>query len=176
MSTLDLNPTEVERCIRLAEVLIPGTETMPAVTSLPSFEGLLRTAVRACGFKDESIRKAIAALPSAVTWDNVKRFANESEENFHITAVLVSAAYYMAPQVLACLSYPVNRRYPARADEFAEEFGTGILDSVMEREPFHRVPHAQLDAALRKAANPTKPQPSDAIYPVSSLSEGQNHE
>ncbi|MFC9553592.1 hypothetical protein ACFTWF_22315 [Rhodococcus sp. NPDC056960] len=142
MSTLELHADDVERCTRLAEVLIPGTESMPSVRSLPSFEGLLRTAVRACGYEDKSIQRAIESLPSDIRWDSVEKHASESPEEFHLCAVLVSAAYYMAPQVLAGLSYPVNRRHPAKADEFAEEFGTGILDPVMEREKLFRDPRA----------------------------------
>ncbi len=140
MSDLPLEPADIDRLTRLAAALIPGTATMPGAGEVAAFDALLRTAVKACGYTDQEIRAAIEAIPPDVDWSGAKRLSADDPESFGIAALLVSAAYYMAPAVLDRLNYPTERRHPAGQEDFAEEYMTGVLDGVTERGPRYRDP------------------------------------
>lgn len=138
MSDLALKASDTAKLRALALVLIPGTATMPAIGALPSFDALLVTAVKACGYPDALLRQALDALPADVDWAGAKNFHAAERELFEPLSVLVSAAYYMAPEVLAMLKFPTDRRHPAGSEEFLEEYETGMLDPVVERGPRYR--------------------------------------
>lgn len=131
---------QIARLRALAAVLIPATADMPAADTLPGFDALLRTAVRACGYPLADIALSLDALPPAIDWDGAKAFATAQPDAFTIASTLASAAYYMAPPVLAKLKFPVERQHPAEVEEFVEEYETGILDAVSERGPRFRDP------------------------------------
>lgn len=140
MSELALGVADVERLTRLAAVLVPGTAAMPPASDIASFDGLLRTAVKACGYTDQEVRAAIEGIAPDISLSGAQRWAADDPESFGIAAVLVSAAYYMAPTVLERLNYPTERRHPAGHDDFAEEYMTGVLDAVTDRGPRCRDP------------------------------------
>ncbi len=124
----------------LAHVLIPGTADMPGVDALPAFDALLRTAVQACGYPVEELATSLEAIPRPIDWDTAKAFAASEPRAFDIVSTLATAAYYMAPQVLGKLRFPVDRQHPADVEEFLEEYETGILDAVTARGPLFRDP------------------------------------
>ena len=138
MSELVLTSADMAKLKTLGDVLIPGTATMPAIEALPSFNALLMTAVRACGYPEALLRRALDALPAQVDWAGAKTFHSDEREFFEPLSVLISAAYYMAPEVLAELKFPTDRRHPAGSEEFVEEYETGMLDAVTERGPIYR--------------------------------------
>ena len=140
MSDLALEPTDLARLTRLAEALIPGTATMPPPGGVAAFDGLIRTAVKACGYSPGEVRDALDAIPPDVDLDGAKAYADKDPEGFGIAAILVSAAYYMAPAVLEQIGYSTERRHPAGQEDFADEYGTGILDPVTDRGPRYRDP------------------------------------
>lgn len=153
MTDLDLSNDQVGRLTALAEVLVPGTATMPAPAALDAWEGLVRRAVRACGHGAELILRAVDGVDPAVDWDAAQAFATKDPEAFQVASQLVSAAYYMAPAVLAEIKYPTERRHPPRSEDFADEFTTGVLEPVMRRDPRYR------DSTGHGA--PTKASPGD---------------
>ncbi|GGF33905.1 hypothetical protein [Subtercola lobariae] len=171
MSEIELSERDVTDLKTFAGILIPGSDSLPTIDRLPAYEGLLRAAVAACGYSDDLIRAAIDLLPINMTWQSIEAYESEYPTSFATLAVLVSASYYMSPRVLAGLSYPVNRRQPARPDEFAEEFATGILDVMLEREPFFRDP---LSPEASAHVHHLTSQASDAIYPTTTLLDGKN--
>ena len=140
MSELVLGTTDVERLTRLAAVLIPGTAAMPPAGEVASFDALLRTAVKACGYTDGEVRAALDSIAPDIDWGGAQRLSADDPASFGIAALLVSAAYYMAPAVLEKLNYPAERRHPAGHDDFAEEYMTGVLDAVTDRGPRYRDP------------------------------------
>lgn len=131
---------QIARLRALAAVLLPGTAEMPAADALPTFDALLRTAVRACGYSGAEIAMSLDALPETLDWDTTKTFAAGEPDVFAIASTLVSAAYYMAPPVLRTLKFPIERQHPAEVEDFVEEYETGILDAVTERGPRFRDP------------------------------------
>lgn len=140
MSTLSLDATDIAALTALATVLIPGTAEMPAVGNLKAFDRLLRSSVAACGYADEQLRAALDAVPACMNWETSKAFATAEPGHFQIVSVLASAAYYMAPEVLNQLKFPIDRQHPAADDEFAEEYLSGILDPVIARGKRYRDP------------------------------------
>lgn len=138
MSDLALTASDAAKLRALGSVLIPGTATMPAVGALPSFDALLVTAVKACGYPEALLRQALDALPGDVDWAGARAFHATRRELFEPLGVLVSAAYYMAPEVLAELKFPTDRRHPAGSEEFIDEYETGVLEPVVERGPIFR--------------------------------------
>jgi hypothetical protein len=134
MTRIELEETQLTQMASLAAVLIPGTSTMPAVGELANYETFLRRAVRACGYETNDLLDAVNAIPQEPTWDSVSTWASEEPARFAIASQLVSSAYYMTPTALKGLGYPVERRQPAKPDDFAEEFMTGILDPILESE------------------------------------------
>lgn len=138
MSSLILQPADIVLLTRLAEVLIPGTEKMPAVGEIGDYDDLLRRAVAACGYTEADLRAAIDAIPAGVDWEGARAFSLAEPMRFGIVSVIVSAAYYMARPVLDRLNFPAERRHPAADDDFANEYMTGILDPVTERGPIYR--------------------------------------
>lgn len=135
------------KLVRLADVLIPGDGDMPAAGALPDLPELLRTAVAACAFSETEVHLALESLDRDVDWNGAKALADARPEAFHILGTLASAAYFMAPAVLAVLKFPMQRHHPAEVEDFVTEYETGILDPVTERgQRFREVP-ARADVA-----------------------------
>lgn len=138
MSDITLTPSDIAKLRGLATVLIPGTDAMPSIDELQTFDALLQTSVKACGYSDDNIRRALDAIAPEMDWAAAKALRSDMPESFEALSVFVSASYYMAPEVLGRLKFPIDRRHPAGPEDFLEEFETGILEPVMERGPRFR--------------------------------------
>ncbi|MFJ2684369.1 hypothetical protein ACIOYV_11590 [Pseudomonas sp. NPDC087342] len=138
MSRVSISSEATNALTSLAKVLIPGTDTMPAIDQLPMFESLIQVAVKSCGYTDEQIELAISNIPGDVDWVSAKKYSEEMPESFNIAATLASAAYLMAPPVLEGLKFPTDRRHPADVEDFLQEYDTGILEEVTNRGPRFR--------------------------------------
>ena len=123
---------------RLAAILVPGNTVMPPVERIHGFADLLRTAIKACGYPNSELRASLDALQLKIDWAGAAALAANRPQEFRIASVLVSAAYYMDPEVLAKLGYPADRQHPAELEEFVAEYETGILDAVAARGPRYR--------------------------------------
>lgn len=133
-----ITPLDLRRLRSLAAVLLPESGEMPGIGRLEGFDALLQRAVKACGYPEETLRQALDRLADAIDWESARALKRERPQHFDPLSVLVSAAYYMAPEVLAKLKFPTDRRHPAGVEEFLEEYETGILDPVIERGPRFR--------------------------------------
>ena len=140
MSDLQATETDVERLVALARVLIPGTAEMPAAPEIAGYEKLLRRAVKACGYLEPELQAALNAIPENADMASARAFSVTTPETFKVASTLISAAYYMAPDVLGRLKFPIDRKHPAADDEFANEFESGILDPVIARGQRYRDP------------------------------------
>lgn len=133
-----LSDEDVARLHAIADVLIEGTDAMPAPSAIDGYDVFLRRAVAACGHGAEALRVAIDAMPAAPDRASVEAFARDSGADFAIVGQMVSAAYYMAPEVLARLGFPADRRQPAEVEDFVNEYETGIFDPVINMAPRYR--------------------------------------
>lgn len=121
----------------LASALIPGAG------GLPDLDRWLDRALRAGGWPPPVLAAALAALPEAIDFDGAKRLATARPEAFAVLGTLVSAAYFMAPQVLRGLGFPEDRRNPAGTEDFLAEYETGVFEPMLSRAPMFRDPRQQ---------------------------------
>ena len=133
-----LSDEQFDRALRLATTLYPRTVDMPSPADIDRYATLLQKAITACGVPPLEIETAFSGIPETPTWNDARAFAAAVPSSFRIVSMLISAAYYMVPEVLACLRYPIDRQHPADVEEFVSEYETGILDAVIERGPCYR--------------------------------------
>lgn len=133
-----LSVDEVAAIARVAAVLLPGDGQAPGAATIPALNALIQQAAVALGSETDALRCAVALLPADITWDSVRDFAESHPEEFDIVSVAASGAYFMAPEALTAIGYPQGQRKAARIDQAADEIGSGVLDSVMERESMVR--------------------------------------
>jgi hypothetical protein len=133
-----LTSDQCEPLVRLAAVLIPAAGDMPAAYDVAGFSKLIINAARASGYTDQQVAAAVDGISDACDWASAEVFAQTEPANFHVASTLVSAAYFMVPEVLDKLGYPADRRQPAEVEDFVNEYETGILDAVTERGPRYR--------------------------------------
>lgn len=115
----------------LAQVLIPGTEKMPSVDRIAGFDALLIKAVKATALTEAEIGAVLDAIPATLDWETAKAFSKAQPALFETASTLASGAYLLAPEVLAALNFPTERRFPAGPMDFADEYETGIVEPVI---------------------------------------------
>lgn len=138
LTTGPLTGDEVAAITRVAEVLLPGDEQAPAAESIPALGALIQQAAVALGSEADALRSAVALLPTHITWDSIRDFAESHPDEFDIVSVAASGAYFMAPEALTAIGYPQGQRKAPRIDQAADEIGSGVLDLVMERDSMVR--------------------------------------
>lgn len=138
MAKVDLSPNDIQRLRALAVVLIAETDAMPSPANVEGYDAILVRAVAACGHSPADIAASIEALADRMDWTAAEALARNAPALFAIASQIVSAAYYMAPAVLAALGFPEDRRHPAEVEEFVEEYETGIFDPVVNSLPRYR--------------------------------------
>jgi hypothetical protein len=131
------NPTttlpDLERLIRLGDVLIPANETFPRFSNVEDIASFLRKSISACGRPAQVVEQALLAISDISDLESARQFRVEHPDHFAIASTIVAGAYYMSPDVLRLLNYPLEHQHPAGMEEFAEEYETGIVDPVIER-------------------------------------------
>lgn len=115
----------------LARVLIPGTEKMPPVDRIAGFQDLLARAVKAAALTEAEVGAVLDAIPEKLDWETAKALSKAKTALFETAATLASGAYLLAPEVLAALRFPTERRFPAGPMDFADEYETGIVEPVI---------------------------------------------
>jgi hypothetical protein len=127
------------RLARIADALIPGTDEMPAPSSLdigggqldvvlasrPDLAGALRRALEAAGDSDDAIA-FVTRLASA----------DAAAHEAFVTAVV--AGYYLHPEVQRRLGYPGQVGVVARVDTYPDYVHEGQLERVLDRGPIYR--------------------------------------
>lgn len=121
----------------LARALIPGAG------DLPDLDRWLGRALQSGGWPPPVLEAALAALLEDIDFDGARALATGRPEDFAVLSTLVSAAYFMAPQVLRGLGFPEDRRNPAGIEDFVAEFETGIFEPMLSRDPMFRDPRNQ---------------------------------
>jgi hypothetical protein len=138
-----LEPHDTMRLKALAAVLLPETAKLPSAAAIQSFDTLLSLAVKASAIPIADLRVAIGVLPDHLDLKSVEVFAATHPVHFENLSVITSGAYVMASEVLERLGFPADRRNPAGPMEAADEYETGILEPVINREPVFRDPRRQ---------------------------------
>ena len=130
---MSTSPHDLSRLAALARVLIPGTDKMPSAASIAGFDALLRRAIKAAALTEAEIVAMVEVLPAELDWGMAKALSTAKPAEFEMAATIASGAYLLAPEVLKCLDFPTERRFPAGPMDFADEYETGIVDEVVAR-------------------------------------------
>ncbi len=124
---------DLSKLAALAHVLIPGADNMPSVANVAGFDALLRRAIKAAALTEAEIAAMLDALPAELDWGAAKALSTAKPAEFEMASTIASGAYLLAPEVLSCLGFPTERRFPAGPMDFADEYETGIVDEVVAR-------------------------------------------
>jgi hypothetical protein len=124
---------ERETLRRLADILIPAAEGMPAASAAGAADDLLDTAINV---RPDFAPLLLRAARASVQLDPALAIAQLSQrdgEAFAALGLAISAAYYMSPAVLALLRYPGPTRRPFDPDAVPDFVTSGLLSPVLAR-------------------------------------------
>ena len=134
--------TQAERDVLLdiADVLVPATETMPALRDADSTGEWLD---RACAARADILPHlqhalhALAGVPALST--ALRRLHSEDRVTFDIVATIAAGTYYLVPRVRGLIGYPGQIRTPAPLELAADELSDEIFDGAMSYPGSYRV-------------------------------------
>ncbi|KWX64517.1 hypothetical protein [Mycobacterium sp. NAZ190054] len=126
--------TEAQRAVLLdaADILVPATDTMPALRAAdPAGEWL----GRACRARADLVGDLAAILDGLTAVDDLENAlrAMHSQERarFDVVATFVAGTYYLIPQIRELVGYPGQVRAPAPIDLAADELSDEIFEGAM---------------------------------------------
>jgi hypothetical protein len=127
------------RLAQIADGLIPGTEAMPAPSSLDIGGRQLDAVLASRSDLADALRRALKAAGDAddpIAW--VERLADADPQAHEALVTAVVAGYYLHPEVQRRLGYPGQVGEAVVADSFPEYVHDGLLERVYERGPIYR--------------------------------------
>jgi hypothetical protein len=136
---MTLNPGLRDRLVRIADSLIPGTDEMPAPSSLDIGGRQLDMVLASRPDLADELRRALEAADGA---DDAIAFvarlaaADAAAHDALVTAVI--AGYYLHPEVQRRLGYPGQVGEVARVDTYPDYAHEGQLERVLDRGPIYR--------------------------------------
>jgi hypothetical protein len=141
----DLNETERGQLLRIADILIPGTEVDTAARATSGYDDLLRTALAA---RSDAFTEITGFLADAADHDDaelsaeLRRRHTNGDPAFRALSAVIAGAYLLAEPTRVAIGYPGQHRDPPAIDLAADEIGSGILEPVIERGPIYVDPAA----------------------------------
>ena len=127
------------RLVHLADGLIPGTDAMPAPSSLDIGGRQLDAVLASRPDLADDLRRALEAAVDAddpIAW--VERLARADPPAHGALITAVVAGYYLHPEVQRRLGYPGQAGEVVVADSFPGYVHDGLLERVYERGPIYR--------------------------------------
>ena len=131
-----LSDAELTALLAIGDVLIPGTETMPALSAAPDIQRWIDRALAARrDVFDQlmSLAASLGQLDSASLSAELRRLSDEQPASFEPLSAVLAGAYLMVPAVRRAIGYPGQVRSFPPFDQAADEITSGILDPVTER-------------------------------------------
>ncbi len=122
----------------LADVLIPGNDTMPSA-SQANIQGMFLDNLLA--LRPELITDTKRAIKIAVGMpptEAVKFLNTDRPKLFGTLSLLAAAAYFMVPEVRESLGYPGQQSRPVLPEEENQHDDMELLRDVIERGPIFR--------------------------------------
>ena len=135
-----LSQAERDVLLDIADVLVPATQTMPALRDAdPTGEWLDRAcAARADILPD--LQRALHALADAPALSTALRcLHSEDRATFDIVATIAAGTYYLVPRVRELIGYPGQVRSPAPLELAADELSDEIFDGAMSYGGSYRI-------------------------------------
>ncbi len=126
--------TEPQRdlLLRIADVLIPATATMPSLRDADPAGDWIR---RACQARGDAMPGLVTTLDRLAADDDLDAALRDLRANargaFDVVATVVAGAYYLVPEVRTLLGYPGQVRNPAPLDLAADELSDEVFEGAM---------------------------------------------
>ena len=127
------------RLASVADGLIPGTDDMPAPSSIDIGGRQLDVVLASRPDLAEGLSRALneaAAVDDAIAWVDELRARDPVAYDALVTVVV--AGYYMHPEVMRLLGYPGQVPQEVSVDGYPAYVEEGLLERVYERGPIYR--------------------------------------
>lgn len=128
----ELTADDRELLLVVADVLIPATDTMPALRDADCTGEWLG---RAYAARADAAPDLLRALRTLASEDNLTTALHtlhaRDRATFDVLAMIAAGAYYMVPRVRDLIGYPGQVRNPAPIDQAADELSDEIFEGAM---------------------------------------------
>lgn len=133
---MNFDPTHRDVLAGLADVLIPAGDDMPSASAASvAGEGLNRV-LAAVPSLEASLAEVLARAKGREPAEVVSSLARTDPAAFGILTEVVTAAYFMNPDVREALGY--HGQGPSPLDPRVDYMEDGLLESVIKRGPIYR--------------------------------------
>lgn len=139
MTTTSIGLELRARLARIGDDLIPGTDAMPAPSSLDIGGAQLDVVLTSRPDLGGDLRRALEAAEAGeetIAW--LERLAASDRPAHDALVTAVVAGYYLHPEVQRRLGYPGQTGEPVRMDTYPDYVHDGLLERVLERGPIYR--------------------------------------
>lgn len=126
------------RLERIADVLVPAYQQMPAASSVGIAGDLLDKALRARPDLAADCRRAVTACGDPPSPEALEQLAAEDPAGFSALMVLVLGGYYISAEVRKLLHYAGQEALRIDIGELPAYIEEGLLDEVIDRGPIYR--------------------------------------
>lgn len=126
------------RLERIADVLVPAYEEMPAASSVGIAGDLLDKALRARPDLEIGCRRAVISCDDPPSRAALERLAAKDPDGFGALMVLVLGGYYMSAEVKKLLHYSGQEALRIDIGELPAYIEEALLDEVIDRGPIYR--------------------------------------
>ena len=125
--------------VQIADGLIPGTDAMPAPSSLDVGGRQLDIVLASSPDLADALRRALEAARDAgdpIAW--MQRLAGADPPAHDALVTSIVAGYYLHPEVQRLLGYPGQIGDVAGVDSYPDYVHEGLLERVHQRGPIYR--------------------------------------
>ena len=135
-----LTEVQLETLLAVADVLIPASGPNPAASSAPSYREWLDLAIAARTADFDTLLSIVASFEGLVGDPQnidiaLRRLNAEFPDRFYLMTAVLSAAYYMIPEIRTIMKVPPLEPSPIGETEAADDLSDGILEVVRKRGP-----------------------------------------
>ena len=117
--------------LAVADVLIPPTDTMPALRDADPAGAWLDRACLARFDLLEELRRVLDGLDGGDLPTDLAALHARQRPTFDVLATFVAGTYYLIPAVRELIGYPGQVRSPAPLDQAADELTDGVFDAAV---------------------------------------------
>lgn len=126
------------RLARIADVLVPAYQQMPAASAVGIADDLLDKALRARPDLAADCRRAVTACTDPPSPEALEQLAATDPDGFGALMVLVLGGYYISTEVRKLLHYAGQEALRIDIGELPAYIEDGLLDEVIDRGPIYR--------------------------------------
>ena len=136
----DLDEAFRARLARIADVLVPAYQGMPAASSVGIAGDLLDKALRARPDLAADCRRAVHECADPPSPEALEQLAATDPDGFGALMVLVLGGYYVSAEVRKLLHYAGQEALRIDVGELPAYIEEELIDEVIDRGPIYRRP------------------------------------